>query len=293
MINPRLLTSRARQKTCPFINNFETASATNVIYFITWSQLKNLYFSERKATGRILREHHRVVGMTNTHLKQSSDTNHCKLHALKQTNKKVSFKLALLTPPPLPRSSPSDVGEVVLFSSDWPKTVITTTALGLRCLLLQRLKSPWRGLSTEFFNKVKFRYIFGFFNFVDTIVYSKGQDRPQQRKGQQRCLSQSRCSLFYDLQNPLTSNWLGEKYAWRTPTTATQFNEVVIQQILYLFLEVFLLTWIQPVRDDIHIMVNLICSGGDIWKQVLILLQQLFKVLALTLLQIVASMGLR
>ena len=101
MINPRLLTSRARQKTCPFINNFETAS-TNVIYFITWSQFKNLYFSERKATGRILREHHRVVGMTNTHLKQSSDTNHCKLHALKQTNKKVSFKLALLTPPPPP-----------------------------------------------------------------------------------------------------------------------------------------------------------------------------------------------
>ena len=93
MINPRLLTTRTRHKTCPFINNVESAS-TNVIHFITWSYLK---------LGERFLEHHCDVGMTNTHLKQSSDTLIIASYiASKLKENKLSFKLALLTPPPPP-----------------------------------------------------------------------------------------------------------------------------------------------------------------------------------------------
>lgn len=113
MINPRLLTTRTPHKTCPFINNVESAS-TNVIHFITWSYLK---------LGERFLEHHCDVGMTNTHLKQSSDTLIIASYiASKLKENKLSFKLALLTRP-LPRSSFSNVGKVDLFSSDWPKTI--------------------------------------------------------------------------------------------------------------------------------------------------------------------------
>ena len=50
------------------------------------------------------REHHRDVGMTNTHLKQSSDTLIIPSYiASKLKEKKVSFKLVLLTPAAPPR----------------------------------------------------------------------------------------------------------------------------------------------------------------------------------------------
>lgn len=102
MINPRLLTSRARHKICPFIKNVETAS-TNVIYFITWSYFKNLYFSERKTTGGMIPR----TPLWCRNDKRTSETvvrhsNHSKLHSLKTQEKKVSFKLVLLTPPPPP-----------------------------------------------------------------------------------------------------------------------------------------------------------------------------------------------
>ena len=42
----------------------------------------------------------------------------------------------------------------------------------------------------------------------------------------------------------VTSIWFRNKYTGRTPTTVTWLDEVIFEQILNLFLEVFLLTWI-------------------------------------------------
>ena len=72
---PEALTSHARHKTCPFINNVETAS-TDVIYFITCGYLKKLYFGGKgRRFGERFWKHHRDA----------------------ELKKKISLKLALQT----------------------------------------------------------------------------------------------------------------------------------------------------------------------------------------------------